>query len=54
MIARRLERLRIACRRWLGNFQQFAEAMEVDEFEPLERRVRSLEAQIAELRSKKK
>lgn len=38
-------------RRWLGILRQFEEAMDFTEVDFLERRVRSLEAQVSELRA---
>jgi hypothetical protein len=38
-------------RRWLEKLRQFEEAMEFTELDFLERRVRSLEAQVSELRA---
>ena len=42
---------RTTWRRWLEKLRQFEEAMELTEHDFLERRVRSLEAQISELRA---
>jgi hypothetical protein len=38
-------------RRWLEKLREFEEAMDLTELDFLERRVRSLEAQVAELRA---
>lgn len=39
-------------RDWLGTLEQWAEAMDLDEFDLLERRIRSLETQVLELRAR--
>ena len=38
-------------RRWLEKLRQFEEAMDLTELDFLERRIRSLEAQVSELRA---
>jgi hypothetical protein len=49
-----LQRLfsRTTWRSWLEKLRQFEEAMEFTELDYLERRVRSLEAQVSELRAR--
>jgi polyhydroxyalkanoate synthesis regulator phasin len=42
---------RTAWRRWLEKIRQFEEVMDMTELDFLERRVRSLEAQVSELRA---
>jgi len=53
MIHSNLQRLfsRTTWRRWLENLRQFEQAMEITELDFVERRVRTLEAQVAELRA---
>lgn len=49
----RLQLFRVAVRKFIQKVYLFAAAMEVDEFDLLERRVRVLETRIASLHSKK-